>query len=308
MEFSHYSVMLSECIQGLNIHPDGIYVDGTCGGAGHSSKIAAALTGGTLCAFDQDPEAIEVIRQRLSPYADNTLIIHDNFRNMVPALETHGITGVDGVLLDLGVSSHQLDEAERGFSYRMDAPLDMRMSKEGTSAKDLVNTLDAAELSRILFEYGEEKFARKIAAAIVKARESKPIETTGELTEIVTKAMPAASRREKHPCKRTFQALRIAVNEELDVLSEGIEAAFSLLRPGGRLVILTFHSLEDRMVKQKFASYAQGCTCPPEFPVCVCGNQPKAKLITRKPMLPSEEELAVNSRSKSAKLRILEKI
>ncbi len=300
--------MLTECIDGLNIHPEGIYVDGTCGGAGHSLKIAEKLSTGKLCAFDQDPEAIEVIRERLAPYADNTVIIHNNFRNMQPALAALGIDGVDGVLLDLGVSSHQLDEAERGFSYRMDAPLDMRMSKEGTSAKDLVNTLDAAELARILFEYGEEKFSRKIAAAILRAREVKPIETTGELTEIVTKAMPAASRREKHPCKRTFQALRIAVNEELDVLSEGIEAAFELLDPGGRLVILTFHSLEDRMVKQKFASYAQGCTCPPEFPVCVCGNKPRAKLVTRKPMLPSEEELAVNSRSKSAKLRILEKL
>ncbi len=300
--------MLTECIDGLNIHPEGIYVDGTCGGAGHSLKIAEKLSTGKLCAFDQDPEAIEVIRERLAPYADNTVIIHNNFRNMQPALAALGIDGVDGVLLDLGVSSHQLDEAERGFSYRMDAPLDMRMSKEGTSAKDLVNTLDAAELARILFEYGEEKFSRKIAAAILRAREVKPIETTGELTEIVTKAMPAASRREKHPCKRTFQALRIAVNEELDVLSEGIEAAFELLDPGGRLVILTFHSLEDRMVKQKFASYAQGCTCPPEFPVCVCGNKPRAKLITRKPMLPSKEELAVNSRSKSAKLRILEKL
>lgn len=308
MEFSHYSVMLHECIEGLNIREDGVYVDGTCGGAGHSSLIAQHITSGRLCAFDQDPDAIAVITQRLAPYADHTTIIHNNFRNMTAALAEYGIHQVDGVLLDLGVSSHQLDEAERGFSYRMDAPLDMRMSRQGVSAKDLVNTLPAEELSRILYEYGEEKFARKIAAAIVRARETKEIETTGELTEIVSKAMPAASRREKHPCKRTFQALRIAVNEELDVLSEGIEAAFDLLAPGGRLVILTFHSLEDRMVKQKFAAYCQGCTCPPSFPVCVCGNKPRAKLITHKPMLPSEEELAVNSRSKSAKLRILEKL
>ena len=308
MEFSHYSVMLQECIDGLNIDPNGVYVDGTCGGAGHSSRIAEKLESGTLCAFDQDPDAIAVIRQRLAPFSDRTIIIHDNFRNMTAALGNHNVFGVDGVLLDLGVSSHQLDEAERGFSYRMDAPLDMRMSKEGVSAKDLVNTLPEAELARILFEYGEEKFSRKIAAAIVREREKKEIETTGELTEIVSKAMPAASRREKHPCKRTFQALRIAVNEELDVLSQGIDAAFDLLNPGGRLVILTFHSLEDRMVKQKFAAFAQGCTCPPDFPVCVCGKKPRAKLITRKPMLPSDEELAVNSRSKSAKLRILEKI
>lgn len=308
MEFSHFSVMLNECIDGLAIHDDGIYVDGTCGGAGHSLQIVKQLKTGTLCAFDQDPDAISVIRERLQPYADRTIIIHDNFRNMTAALAEHGITGVDGVLLDLGVSSHQLDEPERGFSYRVDAPLDMRMSREGVSAKDLVNTLPAEELARILFEYGEEKFSRKIAAAIVREREKHPIETTGQLAEIVTANMPAASRREKNPCKRTFQALRIAVNEELDVLSEGIAAAFELLKPGGRLVILTFHSLEDRMVKQKFASYAQGCTCPPEFPVCVCGNKPRAKLITRKPMLPSEEELAVNSRSKSAKLRILEKL
>ncbi len=308
MEFSHYSVMLQECIDGLNIDPNGVYVDGTCGGAGHSSRIAEKLESGTLCAFDQDPDAIAVIRQRLAPFSDRTIIIHDNFRNMTAALGNHNVFGVDGVLLDLGVSSHQLDEAERGFSYRMDAPLDMRMSKEGVSAKDLVNTLPEAELARILFEYGEEKFSRKIAAAIVREREKKEIVTTGELTEIVSKAMPAASRREKHPCKRTFQALRIAVNEELDVLSQGIDAAFDLLNPGGRLVILTFHSLEDRMVKQKFAAFAQGCTCPPDFPVCVCGKKPRAKLITRKPMLPSDEELAVNSRSKSAKLRILEKI
>ena len=308
MEFSHFSVMLSECIEGLAIRDDGIYVDGTCGGAGHSREIVRQLKTGTLCAFDQDPDAIAVIRERLQPYADHTIIIHDNFRNMTSALAEHGITGVDGVLLDLGVSSHQLDEPERGFTYRVDAPLDMRMSREGVSAKDLVNTLPAEELARILFEYGEEKFSRKIAAAIVREREKHPIETTGQLAEIVTANMPAASRREKNPCKRTFQALRIAVNEELNVLSEGIAAAFELLNPGGRLVILTFHSLEDRMVKQKFASYAQGCTCPPEFPVCVCGNKPRAKLITRKPLLPSEGELAVNSRSKSAKLRILEKL
>lgn len=308
MEFSHFSVMLKECIDGLNIREDGIYVDGTCGGAGHSSVIAARVTTGKLCAFDQDPDAIAVITERLAPFADHTVIIHDNFRNMQQALESRGIFHVDGVLLDLGVSSHQLDEAERGFSYRMDAPLDMRMSREGVSAKDLVNTLSAEELARILFEYGEEKFSRKIAANIVRAREKKEIETTGELAELITQSMPAASRREKNPCKRSFQALRIAVNEELDVLSEGIDAAFELLSSGGRLVILTFHSLEDRMVKQKFLSYAQGCTCPPEFPVCVCGNKPRAKIITRKPLLPSEEELAVNSRSKSAKLRILEKL
>ncbi len=308
MEFSHFSVMLSECIEGLAIRENGVYVDATAGGAGHSKEIVKRLNAGTLYAFDQDPDAIAVIAERLAPYADKTVVIKANFRNMKDVLLSRGIAAVDGVLLDLGVSSHQLDDAARGFSYRADAPLDMRMSKTGVSARDLVNTLSAQELSRILFEYGEEKFSRRIAGAIVSAREKAPIETTGQLVQIVSGAMPAASRREKHPCKRTFQALRIAVNEELDALSEGIDEAFELLNPGGRLVVLTFHSLEDRMVKQKFLSFAQGCTCPPDFPVCVCGKKPRAKIITRKPLLPSEDELALNSRSKSAKLRILEKL
>ena len=307
MEFNHIPVLLEETIASLNIKPDGIYVDGTAGGGGHSEQIARRLTTGRLIAIDQDPDALQAAGNRLAKYPQ-AMVVEGNFCNIPSILKELQVEKVDGILLDIGVSSHQLDEAERGFSYRMDAPLDMRMSKEGVSAKDLVNTLPEAELARILFEYGEEKFSRKIAAAIVREREKKEIVTTGELTEIVSKAMPAASRREKHPCKRTFQALRIAVNEELDVLSQGIDAAFDLLNPGGRLVILTFHSLEDRMVKQKFAAFAQGCTCPPDFPVCVCGKKPRAKLITRKPMLPSDEELAVNSRSKSAKLRILEKI
>lgn len=307
MDFSHISVMLYECIEGLAIRPDGVYLDGTAGGAGHSSEIAKRLTTGTLIALDQDPDAIETATQRLSPWPC-ARVCQMNFRQMRQALPLAGVDGLDGVLLDLGVSSHQLDTAERGFSYLKDAPLDMRMSQEGPSAADLVANAPEAELSRILWEYGEERYARSIARALVRAREKAPVATTLQLAEIVKSAMPAAARRDKNPCKRTFQALRIAVNSELDALSQGIDEAFDCLNPGGRLVIITFHSLEDRMVKQKFQELCRGCICPPEFPVCVCGRKPRARLITRKPILPSEEELSHNRRSQSAKLRILEKI
>lgn len=306
MEFSHYPVMLNECMEGLHIREDGIYVDGTAGGGGHSSEIAKRLTTGRLFSLDQDPDAVKAAGERLRPYPQ-AQVIRTNFKDMTDALLGVCVRKVDGVLLDLGVSSYQLDTAERGFSYQQDAPLDMRMSQSGLSARDVVNTYSVDELTRILREYGEEKFAYNIAKSIVRHRETSPIETTFQLAEIIKASVPAASRREKNPCKRSFQAIRIAVNSELDVLSQGIDAAFDLLNIGGRLVIITFHSLEDRMVKQKFAELCKGCICPPEFPVCVCHNEPKAKLVNRKPILPSREELDTNRRSQSAKLRILEK-
>lgn len=307
MDFQHISVMLDECIEGLNIKPDGIYVDGTAGGAGHSKEIAKNLKNGKLYALDQDPDAIKTATERLSEY-DCATVIQTNFCYMKDVLEQRDVDGVDGILLDLGVSSHQLDKAERGFSYNSDALLDMRMSQSGLSAKDVVNTYSVDQLTKIIRDYGEEKFARKIALNIEKARNIKEIQTTFELAEIIKQSVPAASRREKNPCKRTFQAIRIEVNGELDVLQQGLDSAFDMLNSGGRLVILTFHSLEDRIVKQKFASWCKGCICPPDFPQCVCGNKPKAKLINRKPIVASEQELEVNSRSRSAKLRILEKI
>ena len=307
MEFQHIPVMLEPCMEGLNIRPDGIYVDGTAGGAGHSSEIARRLTTGRLISLDQDPDAVETASQRLSQFPC-AQVVRANFRDMRQVLDTLGIDRVDGVLLDLGVSSHQLDTAERGFSYQKDAPLDMRMSQEGVSARDLVNGAPAAELARIFREYGEEKFAWQIARNIVRRREQVPIERTMELAEIIKSSMPAAARREKNPCKRSSQALRIAVNSELDALSQGIDAAFDSLSPGGRLCVITFHSLEDRMVKQKFADLCRGCICPPDFPVCVCGHTPAGRLPSRKPILPDEEELAANRRSQSAKLRVIEKI
>ena len=307
MEFSHIPVMLEECLDGLRIDPEGVYVDGTAGGAGHSSQIAKRLTTGRLLSLDQDPDAVAIATERLAPYPQ-AKVIHTNFRNMGSALASAGVPGADGVLLDLGVSSHQLDTAERGFSYLKDAPLDMRMSQEGPSAADLVASSSEEELARILWEYGEERYSRSIARAIVREREKTPILTTLQLADIIKSAMPAAAKREKNPCKRSFQALRIAVNSELDALSQGIDEAFECLNPGGRLVIITFHSLEDRMVKQKFADFCRGCTWPPEFPVCVCGKKPRAKHIGKKPILPSAEELQNNRRSQSAKLRIIEKL
>lgn len=299
--------MLDECINGLDIKPNGIYIDGTCGGAGHSKEIAKRLTeGGMLIGIDRDPEAVAAASERLASY--NAKVLKGNFSDMKALAAGEGISEVDGILLDLGVSSHQLDTLERGFSYHGDAPLDMRMSREGISAKDIVNTYSYEELSRILWEYGEEKFSRRIADNIVKQRENAPIETTGQLADIVCSSYPAKFRREKNPCKKTFQAIRIAVNCELDELDRALDDGFDMLKIGGRFCIITFHSLEDRIVKQRFASFCTGCTCPPDFPQCVCGKKPRGKLVNRKPIEASEEELAVNNRSHSAKLRIIEKI
>lgn len=307
MEFKHFSVLLDECIEGLNINIDGIYVDGTAGGAGHSSEIAKRLKGGRLIALDRDPDAVKIATERLEKYPQ-AKVINANYSQIREVLNNEGIEGIDGVLLDLGVSSFQLDEAERGFSYRSDAPLDMRMSKSGMSAKDVVNNYEFANLARIIREFSDEKFAGSIAKNIVKQREIAPIETTKELEEIIKRSMPAAARRDKNPCKRTFQALRIEVNHEFEFLEQGLENAFTALKTGGRLVIITFHSIEDRIVKHKYKEWCTGCTCPPSFPICVCNNKPKGKLINRKPILPSLEELAVNKRSQSAKLRIIEKL
>lgn len=308
MQFNHVSVLLNECIDSLNIKPDGIYVDGTAGGAGHSSEIAKRLVNGQLIALDKDPDAIEVATKRLSEFK-MAKVVKSDFADMSTVLEQLNISKVDGVLLDLGVSSFQLDTAQRGFSYHADAPLDMRMSKEGTSAYDVVNEYSVEEIARILREYGEEKLAYKIALNIEKARKTKPIETTVELSEIINQSFPPKMRwAGKNPSKRSFQAIRIAVNSELDSLSKVLDEAFEKLSVGGRFAIITFHSLEDRMVKQKFNALCTGCICPPEFPVCVCGQKPKAKLITRKPITATEEELKFNSRSHSAKLRVIEKI
>ena len=298
--------MPDEVISDLAIRPDGIYLDGTAGGGNHSRLIAERLTeGGKLYALDQDPDAVAEAGKRLAGLPAE--VIRTNFTELGNVLAEHG-EQADGILLDLGVSSHELDEGSRGFSYHQDAPLDMRMSQSGRTAADLVNTLSAAELSDILFRYGEEKYARQIAAQIVAAREVKPVETTLELAELIKKGVPAKVRRDKNPCKKSFQALRIAVNDELNCLSIALEAAFSSLKPGGRLVILTFHSLEDRIVKQAFAKWCTGCICPPEFPVCVCGHQPEGRLVHKKPLTASPEELQRTPRSHSAQLRSIEKL
>ena len=308
MEFHHYSVMLSECSQGLHIRSDGIYVDGTAGGGGHSQEIAKRLTSGQLIAIDKDPDAVYTATSRLAPFPQ-AQVVQSDFSQLGSVLGQLGLSKVDGILLDLGVSSFQLDAAERGFSYMHDAPLDMRMSKAGKSAWDVVNGYEYEDLVRIFREYGEEKFSPQIAKNILRQRQQAPVETTGELVEIIEHSMPAKVRRQGgHPAKRVFQAIRIEVNGELESLSLFLEEAFDFLNPHGRMVILTFHSLEDRMVKQRFAALCQGCTCPPEFPVCVCGNKPKGVLINRKPIGASEQEFEQNSRSKSAKLRIIEKL
>ena len=309
-EFYHVSVLLEECIDGLNIKPDGIYVDGTLGGAGHSSQIAKRLTTGTLIGIDRDPVALKAAGERLAPYGDRVKLIHSNFCEIKQVLENLNIEGVDGILLDLGVSSPQLDDGSRGFSYMADAPLDMRMNNEDPiTAADVVNTWSQEELKRILYDYGEERYAPRIAEAICRRRAEKPIETTLELVDIIRGAMPAAALREKqHPAKRSFQAIRIAVNDELGSVEKVMRDAIPCLNPGGRLAIITFHSLEDRIVKNGMANAAKGCTCPPSFPVCVCGKKPKVKLISRKPITSTQEELDRNPRARSAKLRICEKL
>ena len=309
MEFSHRSVLLDECIDGLCIRPDGVYVDGTLGGAGHSFEIAKRLKGGRLIGIDRDPIALAAAGERLAPYADRVTLVHDNFENMAAALERLGVDGVDGILLDLGVSSPQLDDAARGFSYMADAPLDMRMNGEDTlTAYTVVNEWPREELRRILFDYGEERYAPLIAAAIEREREKKPIETTLELAEIIKHAMPPAALREKqHPAKRSFQAIRIAVNDELGAVEKIMRDAPDLLKRGGRLCVISFHSLEDRIVKNGMQTAAKGCTCPPEFPVCVCGKKPKIRIVTKKPITAGETELNENPRSRSAKLRCIEK-
>ncbi len=308
--FHHVSVLLQECLDGLNIRPDGIYVDGTLGGAGHSGQIAKQLTTGRLIGIDRDMTALNTAEERLSQFADRVTLVHSNFSEIAQVLEQQKIQGVDGILLDLGVSSPQLDDADRGFSYMADAPLDMRMNRKDTlSAYDIVNGWSYEELRRILFDYGEERYAPRIAEAICSRREIAAIKTTLELVDVIRGAMPAAALREKqHPAKRSFQAIRIAVNDELGSVEKVMRDAIPCLNPGGRLAVITFHSLEDRIVKNAMAEAAKGCTCPPNFPVCVCGRKPQVKLITRKPITAGDAELAVNPRSRSAKLRVCEKL
>ena len=309
-EFHHVCVLLEECIENLNIRQDGIYVDGTLGGAGHSSQIAARLTTGRLIGIDRDPVALQAAGERLKPYADRVTLVHSNFSQMAQVLKDLNISGVDGILLDLGVSSPQLDDGARGFSYMTDAPLDMRMNNgDSLSAETVVNTWPQEELKRILYTYGEERYAPQIAAAICRRRENAPIKTTLELVDVIRSAMPPAALREKqHPAKRSFQAIRIAVNDELGAVEQIMKDAVDLLNPGGRLAIITFHSLEDRIVKNGMVDAAKGCTCPPSFPVCVCGKKPRVKLISKKPIVSTQEELNENPRARSAKLRVCEKL
>ncbi|OUQ59925.1 16S rRNA (cytosine(1402)-N(4))-methyltransferase [Tyzzerella sp. An114] len=309
MEFHHISVLLNECIESLNIKPDGIYVDGTLGGAGHSYEICKRLTTGRLIGIDQDMNAINAATERLKEFKDKVTLVHSNFSNVKQVFEDLGIEKADGFLLDIGVSSHQLDEAERGFSYMQDAPLDMRMdTSRSLSAYEVVNEYSEKELNDIIFEYGEERWAKRIAEFIVAERKIKPIETTFELVDVIKKAVPKGARKDgPHPAKRTFQAIRIEVNGELDVLKTAINDMTDLLNPEGRLAIITFHSLEDRIVKNEFRKQENPCTCPREFPVCVCGKKSKGRVVTRKPILPSDEELSANHRARSAKLRVFER-
>lgn len=308
--FSHRSVLLDECIEALNIDPDGIYIDGTAGGGGHSYEIAKRLKGGRLIAIDRDEAAISAASRRLSKFGDRVTVVRNNFSNIADVCRELDITSINGVLLDLGVSSYQLDTAERGFSHNNDAPLDMRMDRRAElDAYTVVNLYTEDKLRRIIYDYGEDRFAPRIASAIVRRREIKPIETTGELVDVIKSAIPAAAREGgHHPAKRTFQAIRIEVNGELDAIRPAIESATNLLAPNGRIAIITFHSLEDRIVKQTYASLAEGCKCPPRIPVCVCGNKPRVKVISKKPILPSETEIEENPRSRSAKLRVAEKL
>ena len=306
MDFKHVSVLLEETIDSLNIKPDGIYIDGTAGGAGHSREIAKRLKAGRLIALDRDPDAVKTATERLADY--NAVVIQSNFADMKQAAQSVGVQKVDGILLDLGVSSYQLDNGDRGFSYKYDAPLDMRMSQSGVTAADLVNTLSVDELTKIFRDYGEEKFAYKIANSIVRKRENEKIETTIRLADIIAACYPAAARRDGNPARKCFQALRIAVNDELGSLQRVLDDAFDMLNPDGVLSIITFHSLEDRIVKLKFKEYCTGCTCPPDIPICVCGKKPRGKLEFRKPVTATQEELAVNQRSRSAKLRAIIKL
>lgn len=306
MEFSHVSVLLKETVDGAFTDPNGVYADLTTGGGGHSLELAKRLDGGRLICFDQDKEALEAAGERLKGLPVS--LVRSNFCEMKSVLADLGIKELDGIIADLGVSSHQLDTAERGFSFHNDAPLDMRMSGEGLSARDVVNEYDEGELAKILFDYGEEKFGNRIARGIVNARLTAPIETTGQLAEIIKSNVPAAYRREKNPCRKSFQAIRIEVNHELDVLETALTDGFDVLKVGGRMSVITFHSLEDRIVKNRFKEFCTGCTCPPEFPVCVCGRKPMGRLVDKKPITASPEELERNPRSRSAKLRIIEKI
>ena len=310
MELTHKPVLLAECLEGLNIRPDGVYVDGTLGRAGHSLEIVKRLETGRLICLDRDQAALDAAAVRLRDYKDRVTLVHANFENLTEVLSGLGVSRAAGMLFDLGVSSPQLDDASRGFSYMADAPLDMRMDRsDSLTAWDIVNTWDAAALRKILYEYGEERYAPKIAAAIERRRSEKPIETTLELADLIRSAMPPAALREKqHPAKRSFQAIRIAVNDELGAVSRMMEAAIPLLAPGGRLAVITFHSLEDRIVKNAMNEAAQGCTCPKEFPVCVCGKTPRVRILSRKPILATAQELAENPRARSAKLRAAEKI
>lgn len=309
MEFHHVSVLLNECIEGLSIDKDGIYVDGTLGGAGHSYEICKRLDGGRLIGIDQDMNAINAAKERLKEFGDKVTFVNDNFSNIKNILNELGIEKVDGFLLDIGVSSHQLDEAGRGFSYMQDAPLDMRMDiTKPLSAYEVVNEYSEDEINNVIFKYGEERWAKRIAQFIVEQRTQKPIETTFELVDVIKKAVPKGARKDgPHPAKRTFQAIRIEVNGELEILERTVDDMTEALNKGGRLCIITFHSLEDRIVKNAFRKQENPCTCPHEFPVCVCGKKPLAKVITRKPIVPSEEELEVNHRARSAKLRVLER-
>ena len=309
-EFHHVSVLLEECIEGLKIKPEGIYVDGTLGGAGHSGRIAALLTTGRHIGIDRDPIALKAAAQRLEPWKDRVTLVHSNFCEIAQVLDDLEIDGVDGILLDLGVSSPQLDDGSRGFSYMVDAPLDMRMNGgDALTAHEVVNVWPEGELRRILYEYGEERYAPQIAGAICRKRAVAPIETTLELVDVIRSAMPAQALREKqHPAKRSFQAIRIAVNDELGAVRKVMEDAVPKLNPGGRLAVITFHSLEDRIVKTAMAADSKGCTCPPSFPVCVCGKKPKVKLVNKKPIVSSDEELERNPRARSAKLRVCEKL
>lgn len=306
MEFSHVSVLLKETVDGAFTDPNGVYADLTTGGGGHSLELAKRLDGGRLICFDQDKEALEAAGERLKGLP--VTLVRSNFCEMKSVLADLGIKELDGIIADLGVSSHQLDTAERGFSFHNDAPLDMRMSGEGLSARDVVNEYDEGELAKILFDYGEEKFGNRIARGIVNARLTAPIETTGQLAEIIKSSVPAAYRREKNPCRKSFQAIRIEVNHELDVLETALTDGFDVLKVGGRMSVITFHSLEDRIVKNRFKEFCTGCTCPPEFAVCVCGRKPMGRLVDKKPITASPEELERNPRSRSAKLRIIEKI